>query len=119
MPAAAAGFEFEGVKYEFHSLMLAEARASQRATKMTVVEWEAALNVFDAEAVTALIWIARRRTGEPNLRFEDVDGDLSTFAPIADPDSEAADGEGEETTEGKDPAGPEPDGTSGTPSAEG
>jgi hypothetical protein len=106
------GFQFEGVKYRMGSLMLAEARAIQRTTGFTPVQWDEAISKSDAEAITALIWIARKRNGEPNLRFEDVDGDLSTFLPyLEEPEPTAG-----EADPGKDdlfetPAGP--------PSAEG
>src|SRR4051812_9442604 len=90
------------------SLMLAEARAIQRATGMTPVKWEDAINEGDAEAITALIWVARKRNGEPNLRFEDVDGDLATFRPYLHDDPV----EDEPAEPGKDDEGPIPAGLS-------
>src|SRR3954469_4917538 len=77
------------------SLMLPEGRAIQPATGMPPGKWEDAINEGDAEAITALIWVARKRNGEPNLRFEEVDGDLATFRqylhddPVEDETEEA------------------------------
>jgi hypothetical protein len=112
----AEGFQFNGVKYEMSSLMLAEARAIQKATNLTPLQWEKAINEGDAEAITALIWIARKRNGEKGLRFDDVDGDLATFLPYLDEpeeESEGDEGEGKATPLDHDPT------SSGTPGAEG
>jgi hypothetical protein len=110
-----AGFQFDGVKYRMTSLMLAEARAIQRATGLTPIQWEQKIGESDAEAITALIWVARKRNGEPNLRFEDVDGDLATFRPYLhdDPPEDAAPAD---TEPGKE--GPEPGLTPSGPSSE-
>lgn len=89
-------FAFDGVDYKLPTLMLAEARAIQRVTGFTVQEFFEALEKSDAEAITALVWIARKRYGEANLRFDDVDGDLATFDVIGPEDEEVADeGKGE------------------------
>lgn len=88
MPERRAGFRFDGQEYEFDGLMLAEARAIQKTTGMTIAQWEDALSAGDANAITALIWIARKRNGEPTLRFDDVDGDIRTFAPLDDDDAD-------------------------------
>ncbi len=109
---AAKGFCFEGVKYEMSRLMLAEAREIQKVTGLTVVQWEKALGEADAFAITALIWISRRRDPEQRgLRFDDVDGDLSTFEPFGDDD----DGQAEVGEPGK---GEAESSTAGAPSAE-
>lgn len=101
----AEGFQFEGVRYEMGNLMLAEARAVQNATGLTPRQFDEALGNFDAFAITALVWIGRKRHGEANLRYEQVDGDLATFRPYLETDEEmealieaaqaAAAGEGE------------------------
>lgn len=111
---AAEGFQFEGVKYEMGNLMLAEARAVQGATGLTPQQFEEALAGYDAFAITALVWIGRRRHGEDKLRYEDVDGDLSTFRPYLETDEEmqalleaaqaAAAGEGEAGKDDGEPA---------------
>lgn len=90
-------FAFEGEEYKLPTLMLAEARAIQKVTGYTVKRFFESLAEMDAEAITALIWVARKR-GNPTLRFDDVDGDLSTFAPIG-----GADEEDEAEQQGKDP----------------
>jgi hypothetical protein len=102
--AAAGGFMFNGVKYDFGALMLAEARAIQKVTGMTIAEWQKGLNLFDAEAITALIWVAMKRQN-PTIRFEDVDGPLESFEPLPDPDAElVADDQGND--QGADAATP-------------
>lgn len=120
---AAEGFQFEGRRFEMGNLMLAEARAVQGATGFTPQQFEEALTRYDAFAITALVWIGRKRHGEANLRFEDVDGDLATFRPYLETDEEmealveaakAAAGEGEAGKDDDEPAlvDPIPAGTS-------
>lgn len=102
-------FVFEGEEYKLPTLMLAEARAIQKVTGFTVVKFWEALSAADADAITALIWVARRRQ-DFKLRFEDVDGDMSTFE-VTGPEN----GEPEAGEEGKDP---EPSPTGLGPSSE-
>lgn len=102
------GFTFEGVEYEMSGLLLSEARAIQKVTGMTIAEWETALEAGDANAITAIIWVAQKRK-DPTLRFDDVDGNLATFGPIVDPDEpetepgKAGDGEPVVSTAGPYP----------------
>lgn len=89
-------FTFEGEEYKLPTLMLAEARAIQKVTGFTVLQFFRQLAEMDAEAITALIWVARKRQ-TPTLRFEEVDGDLSTFEAhdTSDEDGEADEGKAE------------------------
>lgn len=87
-------FKFEGNEYALKTFMLSEARAIQQATGKTVQEFDAALKQGDADCLTALVWVARKRS-EPTLTFEQVDGDLMTFEPLpttVEPDMPSAGG---------------------------
>lgn len=71
-------FKFEGTEYALKTFLLSEARAIQQATGKTMQEFDTALKQGDAGCLTALIWVARKRS-EPTLTFDQVDGDLMTF----------------------------------------
>jgi len=71
----------DGVTYEFdeNRFLNVEFIAIERATGMTAIEWQNGLNSGSAMAATALIWICRRRAGEPTLRFDDIEFDMETL----------------------------------------
>lgn len=64
----------DGTTYEFdeNRFLNVEFIAIERVTGMTAVQWQNGINNGSAMAVTALIWILRRRAGEPTLQFDDV-----------------------------------------------
>lgn len=95
--AATNKFRFEGKVYEVGRLMLSEAKAMQKATGYTMGEFEKRLELGDVECIAALIWVMQKRE-QPDLRYDDVDGDMATFEPVEDTD--AADSGDEEP--GKD-----------------
>jgi hypothetical protein len=84
-------FTLDGVKYEFddNRMMNTEAIAIRRVTseKLTVDEWGTALGKGDPEALTALVWLARRRAGE-DVKFSDVEFDLIELAGSIEADKE-------------------------------
>lgn len=53
-----------------------EAIALKKATGLAVQELWQGVTDFDAEALTALVWLARRRAGEMALRYTAVEFDL-------------------------------------------
>jgi hypothetical protein len=71
----------DGVTYDFdeNRFLNVEFIAIERATGMTAVQWQHGLNSGSAMACTALIWICRRRAGEPTLRFDDVEFEMDTL----------------------------------------
>jgi hypothetical protein len=64
----------EGKPYEFedNDADNKELMQIERVTSMTIPEWADAMSRGSMLAITALIWIMRRRT-EPNLEFTDVE----------------------------------------------
>lgn len=91
---------WEGQEYPYDGrLMLAEAMAVKTATGMGVLQFEDGVRELDPFAVAAIVWIARRRAGERDLAYTDVDGDLSTFDFVTEPiPKEPADPATTETT---------------------
>jgi hypothetical protein len=73
------GFEGETFEWDDESLMLSEARELKKWLKVAPPQWLKMLGEDDPEAATALICLLRRRAGQPDLRFADVDGDLKTL----------------------------------------
>jgi hypothetical protein len=67
-------------KFEFSpdDILNVEAIAVKKKIGMDVQQWMEAVSKFDAEAVTALIWVAKKRT-QPTLRYEDVSFPLSSL----------------------------------------
>lgn len=86
--------KIDGTVYDFDQdrLMLSEAMAVQVATGMKVPQWQKALGEMDAYALGALVWLLRRRAGETDLRFEDVDFNLADLEDVSEeePDPTAA-----------------------------
>ncbi len=62
-----------GDKYEISpkDILNTEAMLIKKKIGLDFQPWLEAMGRMDAEAVTALIWIARRRT-EPNVRYEEI-----------------------------------------------
>lgn len=56
----------DGKTYEYDSsrLMSSEMKVIQKYTGMTYAEWNAALGSSDLEALDALVWLVRSRSGE-------------------------------------------------------
>jgi len=98
-------FSFEGDELSISRLMLSEMEAIQDATDMTWTQLQERAAIGDARALRALVWLARRQRGETTLRYEDVDGDVLTFAP-ADEDPAPAQGKADApSTSGPSPEG--------------
>lgn len=72
-------------------LMMAELEAIEKVTGLTFIEFGEGLNKGSAKAMRALVWILRKRHGEPTLRYSEVDfalGDLTTDDDEEQPDDE-------------------------------
>lgn len=73
-------------------MMNVEAIAIERATGLTLLEVRDGLMSLSMTAVTAILWILRRRE-EPGLQFEDVNfelGDIEVELPDEEPEEPAA-----------------------------
>lgn len=70
--------------YDPGKLMLSEARQLQAATGQTLVQWQRGLNDLDADSVAGLVWLLRKREGEPELQFGEVEFDLGSFEASED-----------------------------------
>ena len=89
----------DGTSYDFDQgrLMLSEARLIEKNTGMTIPRWQKALDEFNSDALAGLVLLLRRRAGETELQFEDVEFDVASLtidddAPAAPPHPpEAAD----------------------------
>src|SRR6266498_3516178 len=71
----------EGQTYQFDDgrMLNTEAIALKKAAKLGAQELWQGVTAFDAEALTALVWLARRRAGETDLRYSAVEFDLGTL----------------------------------------
>ena len=58
-------------EYDPSKILNVEAIAAQKVTGLGWAEWLDALGKGDMTALTALVWVLRKRT-EPELRFTDV-----------------------------------------------
>ena len=69
-----------GDKWEISpkDILNVEAIAVKKRTGLDFQDWMNALGEFNAEAITALVWIARKRV-EPTLKFDDVAFPLSSI----------------------------------------
>jgi hypothetical protein len=67
-------------KFEFSpkDILNVEAIAVKRKTGLDFQPWMEALSRFEAEAMTALVWVAKKRQ-DPTLRFEDVSFPLGSI----------------------------------------
>lgn len=84
-------FAIDGQKYEFDQgrVMNVEAIAIKRVTSehLGFVEWLKAVGDSDVEAITALVWIVRKRI-EPELRFSEVEFNVMEFIESLEMDEE-------------------------------
>lgn len=87
-------FTVDGEKFEFNEKKLrnTEAIALQKVTGMKVVEFYDALSESDANAVTALVWLVKRRAGD-EVRFTELDFDLFEVMGSLESDPDDAPGE--------------------------
>lgn len=72
-------------EHDPRKFMSSEARAVKHATGMNPDEFNKGLGQDDPFAVAALVWILRRRAGEPDLAYEDCDFNLSDLEFLPDP----------------------------------
>ena len=70
----------EGKEYDFDTASIRndEAIAIETALGCTFKQWSQQLQDFSVSALTALVWIIRRRE-EPGLRFGDVTFELGSL----------------------------------------
>jgi hypothetical protein len=54
-------------------LLATEVEAIERVTNMSFLEWAEAMSKGGATGLRALIWVLRKRHGEPELKYRDVD----------------------------------------------
>lgn len=71
----------DGTTYDFDQsrLMLSEARLIERNTGMTIPRWQKALDEFNSDALAGLVLLLRRRAGETELLYEDVEFDVASI----------------------------------------
>jgi len=65
--------------YDPAKLMNTEAKAIQRFTGLKMSEFQTALGDENIDAITALVWLVRKRAGEVELVPEDVEFDLGSI----------------------------------------
>ncbi len=84
-------FSLDGEKYEFDQqrVMNVEAMAIKRVTSESLgfIDWLKAVGDSDVEAITALVWIVRKRI-TPELRFSDVEFNVMEFIETLEADAE-------------------------------
>lgn len=84
-------FTLEGTKYEFDEkrVMNVEAIAIKRVTseQLGFLDFMRAVSESDVEAITALVWIVRKRQ-EPELRFSEVEFNIIEFIESLSSDRE-------------------------------
>lgn len=90
---------YESHEFTRSSWMLKEAREVKKWIGLNPPQMWLAVAEDDPEALTALLCILRRRDGQPDLKFSDVDADygsmvfvLSDPAAEEEPDPTKADG---------------------------
>lgn len=76
----------DGQVYDFDqdTLMASEAWAVQEATGLNMKRWQKSLAEMDTPALIALVWLLRRRNGERDLAFADVDFNLASLEVLDD-----------------------------------
>lgn len=85
----------DGQTYEFDTatLKVGEMRALKKASGMKIRDFTEGLSDSDPDALTGLVWLAKRRAGE-HIKFDDLDFELSDFEVVSEDEPEpAADGE--------------------------
>lgn len=97
MPFLRIGVGGQSWDVDLAKLLNVEIIAIERAVGMSVVELGEALDRGSVLALTAVVWVMRRR-GDPGLKFDDV-----TF-PIGELDSTWVQDEDDPVAQGKDEA---------------
>jgi hypothetical protein len=67
-------------------LLATEVEAIEKVTDMTFMEWAEAMSKGSATGLRGLVWVLRKRHGEPELRYRDVDFSYDSVA--FEPDEE-------------------------------
>lgn len=102
-------FILDGTKYEYDdsTLSVKEARAIKKNTGFGLVTWAQALQIGDPDALVAMVWLAKTRTGEA-VRWQDFDNfDLATLdLTSADDEEEEAKQEGDDVDPPATPTSP-------------
>jgi hypothetical protein len=78
------GTEYE---YDLDKMLNVEAIAIERATGMTYPQFGAQFYTGSVLAITALIWVIRKRQ-DPKLRFDEVVFEVATFESLDDEPTE-------------------------------
>lgn len=80
-----------GEKYEISpdNILNVEAIAVKKKIGKDFQPWMDAMAEFDVEALTAFVWIAKKRM-EPTTRFEDISFPLSSIEFETTPEEDAA-----------------------------
>lgn len=97
------GFAGKTYEYDPDSLLVSEFRQIKKVTGLSRKGWYEGLNDDDPDAVAALIYILRRRTGE-DVRFADIDGEWSSLTITRQGGAEEEEPEGEGKAEAPDDA---------------
>ena len=97
----------DGKVYEYDRtrLLYSEFAFVQKKTGLKLLAWQAALDEWDAEALAGLVYILRRRAGEP-VEWDGLEFDLASLEIVPDEDEVA------EPAPKEDGAGAPPSGTS-------
>lgn len=102
-------FTVEGTKYELDimRLMNTEAILIKKMTGLTIQGMYEGMDKGDPEALTALVWLAKKRAGEP-VKFQELEFDtfevaqsLEADEPEEDPDLSPLDGSTGQTSSGE------------------
>lgn len=86
----------DGTEYDFDTatLRVGEMRALKKASGMKIKDFTEGLADADPDALTALVWLAKRRAGE-HIKFDDLDFELGDFDVIEPDDPQDAAGDGD------------------------
>jgi len=71
-------------------LLTTEAEAVERVTGLTYSEFGQAIFKGSTTAYRALVWVLRKRNGEPDIRFKDVDFYIGQLEIDLDDEEKAA-----------------------------
>jgi len=95
-------FTLDGEKYEFDDdrLDVSEVRDLRKVTGFGFVEFWQNFAEVDPDCVAGLVWLTRRRNGETDLRFTEVNFDFMEFVGSMESDKVETD---KETDDESDP----------------
>lgn len=96
--AAGEKYEFDDGKYSNLELLEVKAKTTEH---WGINDFLQAFTQNDVEALTVMVWLARRRSGETELRITEVEFDVVEFMESFEADGEETDAEGDPT--GSDP----------------